>query len=162
HPHPHSHTHSHMPPERARDALLPRNLLMLGISGGILPCPTALVLLLAAISFRNIPLGLVLVLAFSVGLAGILTAIGLLVDFRGVDVGCATMQPGPSSAVECFRRYWRAFPNLRIVAGDRIAQGSQVAVAWCARGTHEGTFMHIPATGRRVTLRGVSFFTVRD
>ena len=72
------------------------------------------------------------------------------------------MQPGPSSAVECFRRYWRAFPNLRIVAGDRIAQGSQVAVAWCARGTHEGTFMHIPATGRRVTLRGVSFFTVRD
>jgi nickel/cobalt exporter len=84
HAHDHgTHGHSHEVPERARDALMPRSLIMLGISGGILPCPTALVLLLAAISFHNIPLGMVLVMAFSVGLAGILTAIGLLVVYGG-------------------------------------------------------------------------------
>ena len=52
-------------------------MLALGISGGILPCPAALVLLLSTIAFGNISLSLLLVLAFSCGLAGVLTALGL-------------------------------------------------------------------------------------
>jgi nickel/cobalt exporter len=54
-----------------------RGLLALGVSGGLLPCPTALVVLLAAVSLHNILLGMVLVAAFSVGLAIVLTSIGL-------------------------------------------------------------------------------------
>ncbi|MDP9245845.1 MAG: sulfite exporter TauE/SafE family protein, partial [Chloroflexota bacterium] len=54
-----------------------RGLLALGVSGGLLPCPTALVVLLAAVSFHNVLLGMILVAAFSVGLAAVLTAIGL-------------------------------------------------------------------------------------
>jgi ABC-type nickel/cobalt efflux system permease component RcnA len=54
-----------------------RGLLALGVSGGLLPCPTALVVLLAAVSFHNVLLGMVLVAAFSVGLAIVLTGIGL-------------------------------------------------------------------------------------
>ena len=54
-----------------------RSLLALGISGGLLPCPTALVVLLAAVSFHNVLLGMVLVAAFSLGLAAVLTGIGL-------------------------------------------------------------------------------------
>ena len=54
-----------------------RGLLALGISGGLLPCPTALVVLLAAVSFHNVLLGMILVAAFSVGLAVVLTGIGL-------------------------------------------------------------------------------------
>ena len=50
----------------------------LGIAGGLLPCPSALVLLLTAISLQRIGFGLVLVLAFSFGLAGVLTVVGLL------------------------------------------------------------------------------------
>lgn len=50
----------------------------MGISGGIIPCPTALVVLLAAISLHRIGYGLVLIVAFSVGLAATITAIGLL------------------------------------------------------------------------------------
>jgi ABC-type nickel/cobalt efflux system permease component RcnA len=55
-----------------------RRLLGVGISGGIIPCPTALVVLLAAISLHRVGYGLVLILAFSVGLAGAMTGIGLL------------------------------------------------------------------------------------
>ncbi|HET8628721.1 MAG TPA: hypothetical protein VFL91_14970, partial [Thermomicrobiales bacterium] len=55
-----------------------RSLLALGVSGGLLPCPSALVLLLSAISFGRVGLGLALVLSFSVGLAGVLTGVGLL------------------------------------------------------------------------------------
>lgn len=54
-----------------------RDLLAVGISGGLLPCPTALVVLLAAISLHRVGYGLVLILAFSVGLAGAMTAVGL-------------------------------------------------------------------------------------
>ncbi len=66
HGHDHSHTH-----ER-------RGLLGVGISGGIIPCPTALVVLLAAISLHRVGYGLVLILAFSVGLAAAVTCIGLV------------------------------------------------------------------------------------
>jgi len=49
-----------------------------GVSGGLLPCPTALVVLLAAISLHRVAYGLVLIVAFSVGLAIVVTGIGLL------------------------------------------------------------------------------------
>jgi nickel/cobalt transporter (NicO) family protein len=55
-----------------------RGLLGVGISAGLLPCPTALVVLLAAISLHRVGYGLVLIVAFSIGLAATITAIGLL------------------------------------------------------------------------------------
>lgn len=65
--------HTHAPPERVTW----RSLLMLGVSGGLLPCPSALVVLLAAVSLHRIGYGLLLVFAFSAGLAGALTLVGL-------------------------------------------------------------------------------------
>ena len=50
----------------------------MGISGGIIPCPTALVVLPSAISLHRIGYGLVLIVAFSIGLAATITAIGLI------------------------------------------------------------------------------------
>ena len=82
HAHDHSqggHTHSHLPPED----ITWRSIVALGISGGILPCPSALIVLLSAIALGRIGLGLALVLAFSLGLAGVLTAIGLLFVYAG-------------------------------------------------------------------------------
>lgn len=71
--------HSHTPPEE----ITWRSLLALGISGGLLPCPSALVVLLGAIALNKIGFGLILVLAFSLGLAGALTAIGMLFIYAG-------------------------------------------------------------------------------
>lgn len=71
----HHHVHGHSHPDPAMSL---RELLGVGISGGIIPCPTALVVLLAAISLHRVGYGLVLILAFSVGLAAAMTAIGLL------------------------------------------------------------------------------------
>ena len=82
HPHGHSHEHgdhSHMPPEQ----ITWRSLLALGVSGGLIPCPSALVVLLGAIALNKIGFGLILVLAFSLGLAGALTAIGMLFIYAG-------------------------------------------------------------------------------
>jgi ABC-type nickel/cobalt efflux system permease component RcnA len=83
-PHTHGgHTHSHLPPGADGSRVTWKSLLALGISGGILPCPSALVVLLAAISLHRVAYGLLLVLAFSVGLAGVLTAVGMLFVYAG-------------------------------------------------------------------------------
>ena len=60
-----------------------RTLLALGISGGAVPCPSALVVLIAAISQHRLGLGMGLIFAFSVGLAATLTAVGLAVLYGG-------------------------------------------------------------------------------
>ncbi len=72
-------THTHVPPQ----AVTWRNLLALGISGGLLPCPSALVLMLAAINLNRIGYGIVLTLVFSLGLAATLTAVGLVFLYGG-------------------------------------------------------------------------------
>jgi nickel/cobalt exporter len=77
----HSHggrEHTHMPPGADGRPLTWRSLLALGVSGGLLPCPSALVVMLSAISLGRVGYGLALILAFSVGLAATLTAVGLL------------------------------------------------------------------------------------
>jgi high-affinity nickel-transport protein len=58
-------------------ALSLRELCMLGITGGIVPCPAALVVLLSAFSLHRIGFGLFLITAFSLGLAAVLVTVGL-------------------------------------------------------------------------------------
>ena len=54
------------------------SLVSLGLAGGMVPCPTALVILLSAISLGRVGFGLLLIVFFSVGLAAVLIVIGLL------------------------------------------------------------------------------------
>ena len=86
HPHPHPHnpemthshdgvTHTHALPS-ARVGL--GSLVALGVTGGIVPCPDALAVLLIAVSLNRILLGLAVILAFSLGLAAVLIAIGIV------------------------------------------------------------------------------------
>jgi nickel/cobalt transporter (NicO) family protein len=99
HPHDHSHDHGHHDHSHDHPALtggaevrsphghshVPEgditlgSLIALGASGGLVPCPSALVLLLASISFGHVGAGLILLVAFSIGLAGVLMAIGMMV-----------------------------------------------------------------------------------
>ena len=78
HSHDHGHTHNHHDLNRQ---VSHRELLTLGISGGIVPCPAALVVLLSAVSMQRIGFGLLLIVGFSVGLAAVLITIGLLMVY---------------------------------------------------------------------------------
>jgi ABC-type nickel/cobalt efflux system permease component RcnA len=78
--HHHEHDHHHHHPD---GPITMRSLIGLGVSGGIVPCPSALVVLIAAISQHRLGLGMVLILAFSLGLAATLTSIGVAVVFGG-------------------------------------------------------------------------------
>lgn len=84
HPHPHGHRHDHgsrqedPAPGPADAPLSHRGLIALAFSGGILPSPSALVVLLASVSLGRTALGLTLIAAFSLGLAGALIGVGVL------------------------------------------------------------------------------------
>jgi ABC-type nickel/cobalt efflux system permease component RcnA len=71
HAHGRDHHHHHH-----EDGLSRRSLVAVGVSGGLLPCPSALVVLLAAISLHRVAFGMLLVVAFSIGLALTITGIG--------------------------------------------------------------------------------------
>jgi ABC-type nickel/cobalt efflux system permease component RcnA len=75
--HAHGHHHHHLPD----GSVSLRALVALGVSGGIVPCPAALVVLLSAVAMGRVGFGLLLIVAFSVGLAAVLITIGLLVVF---------------------------------------------------------------------------------
>jgi nickel/cobalt transporter (NicO) family protein len=74
HDHGDGRVHTHVPEEISVGGLI-----ALGASGGLVPCPSALVLLLTSVSLGRIALGLSLLVAFSAGLAVVLTGIGLAV-----------------------------------------------------------------------------------
>jgi ABC-type nickel/cobalt efflux system permease component RcnA len=77
HDHVHGDRHSHGHP------LTTRGLVGLGVAGGLVPCPSALVVLIAAISQHRVGLGMALIGAFSLGLAATLTTVGLAVIWGG-------------------------------------------------------------------------------
>jgi len=56
-----------------------RSLVALGVSGGLVPCPDAIAILLIAVTINRLAFGMSLIVAFSAGLALILIAIGILI-----------------------------------------------------------------------------------
>lgn len=83
HEHGHSHGHGRGHSHHIPDRITTRGLIAMGASAGLIPCPSALVVLVAAISQHQLVLGLVLIVTFSLGLAGTLTVLGLLVTQAG-------------------------------------------------------------------------------
>jgi nickel/cobalt exporter len=113
HPHTHahgdSHTHSHGPGGHTHmpDEISWSGLVALGASGGLVPCESALVLLLTAIALRRVGLGLVLLISFSLGLALVLMAIGVLVIYA------KNLLPSGSSGNPFFR--WMPVASAAVV-----------------------------------------------
>jgi len=60
-----------------------KQLLVLGITGGMVPCPAALVVLLSAVALHRVGFGLFLIVAFSIGLAAVLIGMGLVAVYAG-------------------------------------------------------------------------------
>jgi ABC-type nickel/cobalt efflux system permease component RcnA len=76
HPHEHGHEHGVLPPDAP--VLSRKGLLALAVAGGVLPSPTALVVLLASVAVHRVAYGLALIGAFSLGLAAALVVVGVL------------------------------------------------------------------------------------
>lgn len=112
HDHDHDHHgHSHLPPGSDGRRISWRELLALGVSGGLIPCPSALVALLGAIALGQPGISLALVVAFSIGLASTLTVLGLLFLSAG---RLFERRIGASGRMRFVLRYGPAFGSLAL------------------------------------------------
>jgi ABC-type nickel/cobalt efflux system permease component RcnA len=122
HSHGPGHSHTHGP---AGGSIGWRSLLTLGVSGGLIPCPSALVVLLGSVALGRVGLGLALVLAFSLGLAGLLTAIGVAFIYAGrllgrLNVGGPLLRLLPAASALCVALLglgitWRALSQMGLL-----------------------------------------------
>lgn len=120
------HTHSHVP----EGDISIGSLIALGASGGLVPCPSALILLLSAISIGRVALGMVLLLSFSMGLAIVLMATGLLVLYA------KNLFPEGKAESSSFFRYMPVVSATAIVIIGVAMTG--VALGWIPAGRFIG------------------------
>jgi len=83
-------------------------------------------------------------------------------DYEEIDVAQVGSLRGRDNVRKRLAYYLRAFPDLRVTANDVVIDDHRVALYWTWRGTHRGTFMRIPPTGREVSVRGTSLMTMQD
>jgi steroid delta-isomerase-like uncharacterized protein len=69
---------------------------------------------------------------------------------------------GPEAYKSQIQMYLRGFPDLQFTIEDLIAEGEKVVCCWTMSGTHRGEFMGIPATGKRMSVDGVTIHIVTN
>jgi nickel/cobalt exporter len=121
HTHTHDgHTHSHVP----EGDVSMGSLIALGVSGGLVPCPAALVLLLSCISIGRPGFGLLLLITFSLGLALVLMLIGVMV----LVVKKSVPKSNKKSHIEAWARFAPVFSAAAIFAIGVYMTGVAVGV----------------------------------
>lgn len=61
-----------------------------------------------------------------------------------------------------FETFLGAFPDLALVVDGTVAEGNEVVVRWRATGTHSGSALGVPASGRKVAFRGMSWLKFQN
>ena len=77
------------------------------------------------------------------------------------DVGMPWPAVGPEQIAAVYARHFAAMPDSHVRIDRFVAEGDTVVVEWTNCGTHRGTFMGIPATGKVVSFKGVSIIRYR-
>jgi steroid delta-isomerase-like uncharacterized protein len=67
---------------------------------------------------------------------------------------------GPEAYKRQYTRFLTAFPDLRFTIEDMVCEDDKVVVSWILSGTHKGEFMGIPATGKKVSMGGITINSV--
>ena len=70
--------------------------------------------------------------------------------------------PGLAGVKQVMHEFQATFPDLQIMAEDMLAEGDKVAARITQRGTHQGTFMGMPPTGKQVTVSGMDLVRLVD
>ena len=83
-------------------------------------------------------------------------------DYVGIDAAEAGQQRGPAGVRQTVQRYLNAFPDLTLAQEQAVLCDNHAAIELTVRGTHLGSLMHIPPTGRPAHIQGVAFLTFEE
>jgi nickel/cobalt transporter (NicO) family protein len=122
HPHDPDHEHPHHPHDTGPARLLGRRgLVALGLAGGLVPSPSAVVVLLGGIALGQVWFGVALVLAYGVGMAATLTGIGLLLARLRDRIDRRLRLPAGSLLARAGRLLPAATASVIVVVGLAVA-----------------------------------------
>jgi len=71
-------------------------------------------------------------------------------------------QIGPEMYLRRIQELTTSFPDSRFSLEDLIAEKDKVVASWVFSGTHRAEFMNIPATGRKISVEGITIHYIRD
>ena len=128
HGHPHEHGHAHLHAAPVPGTAPWRSLVALGLADGLTPSPSALVVIVAAVSLHRLGLGLALVISFSLGLAGVLTAVCLGLVFARRIIAWFERRAAPLKSFPYVRTLSARFNGEAIVARTIPLAGAGVLV----------------------------------
>ena len=69
---------------------------------------------------------------------------------------------GPEGAKELANMYRSAFPDVRLIIEEQVAEGDRVVTRWIAYGTHQGEMMGIAPTGNQVRVEGITISHIQE
>lgn len=72
------------------------------------------------------------------------------------------LPPGRDGARLFYQGFLNAFPDARIVPGDLVSEGDKIALRFTVECTHRGEFMGVPASGKRVSISGITILRFVD
>ena len=70
--------------------------------------------------------------------------------------------PGPEGLKQVIGAFTAAFPDMRVVIEDVVAEGDRVVSRGEMTGTHRGAFMGLPATGKQIRVGYIDVWRVAD
>jgi steroid delta-isomerase-like uncharacterized protein len=82
-------------------------------------------------------------------------------DYHGTDVGISQPQVGRAARIHVLESYIRVFPDIHYAA-ETVVEGDQAVLIWTMTGTQNGPVYGLPATGRRIEIKGVSVLRFAD
>ena len=83
-------------------------------------------------------------------------------DYVGHDPALPEPTLGPEGVKQFHNDFLAAFPDGAITVETQLAEGDYVATRWTGRGTQKGELMGIPATGKQVTVSGITISRLSD
>src|SRR5215210_1633400 len=84
-------------------------------------------------------------------------------DFVDHDPGTPEeMRRGPDGVKQQATMYGVAFPDIQMTVEEQVVEGDRVVTRWSAQGTHEGQLMGVPASGKQVTVSGITIARLAD
>jgi len=79
-----------------------------------------------------------------------------------IDYGHQPPGRGLSGAMDDYREFTGGFKDARFNIDDLVVAGDRVVARWTCTGTHTGDFIGIPATGKKMSVLGISMYRLRD
>ena len=74
--------------------------------------------------------------------------------------------PGQAPGVEGLKQAMvalrQAFPDLHVTVDEMLSDGDKVVIRSTMKGTHKGTFMNIPATGKQINVEGIDIVRISN